>query len=495
MRLMLFALAFIFAAPAFGAEKIALVVGMGNYTTVSRLDNTIKDAEGISETLAKIGFQVTTLLDVPSDKFRAAVEEFAFRAETSDLALIYFAGHGVEVQGENFLIPVDANVRSNRDIQRQAISLKELLASVEGARKMRVVILDSCRNNPFGDSLDQGALEATAEAAEATRSAAAGGLAAPSPERGTLVAFAARDGQVALDGQGENSPFAAALMKSLPKTGLEISLMFRQVRDDVMQETFNRQEPHTYGSLPGSPFYIAGPGGADSVVDDENRRVAWSDIRPDQEQKIAALAEQGDTRSMLGLAYIRLNAEDTRYEPSEAAQLLTRAADAGSAEAQFELAQLYEIGLGVEQNVEKALALFHSSAEQGFPDALNDLGFLYFQGELGLTRDPERGLAYFEQAADLLQPQAMFNFAGMIDDGIVAGKGPEDAGQYLYRSLRTGSQQVHDLLIQRPTMFKPATRKALQAALKEHLFYTGPLDGDFGPATQAAISAAFGLSG
>ena len=90
------------------------------------------------------------------------MDEFAFRSETADIALIYYAGHGVEVSGENFLIPVDAQVSSNQDILRQGVSLKQLLASVESARKMRIVILDSCRDNPFGDALSLAALEETA---------------------------------------------------------------------------------------------------------------------------------------------------------------------------------------------------------------------------------------------------------------------------------------------------------------------------------------------
>lgn len=136
--------------PALAAEKIALVVGMGHYQSVVQLDNTLNDAQGVADTLAGIGFQVTTLLDATGADFRAAIDGFAFRSETADIALIYYAGHGVEVQGENFLIPVDARITSNLDVQRQAISLKDLLASVDNARKMRIVILDSCRNDPFG---------------------------------------------------------------------------------------------------------------------------------------------------------------------------------------------------------------------------------------------------------------------------------------------------------------------------------------------------------
>jgi len=491
MRPVLLCLLLWLPVPALAAEKIALVVGMSQYQSVTTLDNTVNDARGVSDTLAGIGFQVTTLLDGTGAEFRAAIDEFAFRSETADLALIYFAGHGVEVQGENFLIPVDADITSNRDVQRQAISLKELLASVDNARKMRIVILDSCRNNPFGGALDTEAL-AEVEATIGTRSAGAGGLAAATPDRGTLVAYAARDGAVALDGTGSNSPFALALMKTLPQPGLEISLMFRQVRDEVLTATGNLQEPHTYGSLSGTPFYLAGTEDGGSVIENADLKVAWSGIRPEQELQLAALAEQGDTRSMVGLAYMRLNQDDPRYQPEQAAELLQRAAAAGSAEAEFELAQLYEIGLGVEQSIPRAVELYHAAAAQDFPDALNDLGFFYFQGELGLARDVQKGLDYFERAANLRQPQAMFNFAAMIDDGNIPGKGPADAGDYLYQSLRSGSQEVHELLIERPTMFKPATRKALQAKLAENGFYTGALDGSFGKGTQSAVSAAFG---
>ena len=180
---------------------------------------------------------------------------------------------------------------------------------------------------------------------DATRGVGRTGLAAPSPDRGTLVAFAARDGERALDGRGSNSPFALALMDNLAEPGLEISLMFRQVRDSVLHSTHNQQEPHTYGSLPGTPFYIAGSEGGESKIEDTDLRVAWADIRPDQETRLAELADQGDTRSMVGLAYMRLNSADSRYDPEKAAQFLTRAADSGSAEAQYELGQLYEIVL------------------------------------------------------------------------------------------------------------------------------------------------------
>ena len=135
MRLILFILLLALPQAVAAKERIALVVGMSNYSTVVKLDNTIHDAVGISETLGNIGFEVFTVLDKTGQQLRDAIDDFAFRSETADLALIYFAGHGVEVQGENFLIPIDADVRSNKDIQRQGVSLEELLAAVNRARK------------------------------------------------------------------------------------------------------------------------------------------------------------------------------------------------------------------------------------------------------------------------------------------------------------------------------------------------------------------------
>jgi len=467
---------------------------MSDYQYIGTLKNTVNDARVISQTLDGIGFKVTTLLDAPHDELRKTIDEFSFESETADLALIYFAGHGVEVQGENFLVPVDANAKSNKDIQRYSVSLKDFMKSVDRARKMRIVILDSCRNNPFGDALDTTQSNQTTTDSSSTATRGGGnGLAPASPDRGTLVAFAARDGEVALDGVGNNSPFATALADKLSQPGLEISLMFRQIRDQVLTETRNLQEPHTYGSLSGTPFFLAGPTETQLTAQIDDRSSAWSELRPSQEQQLAVLARGGDTRSMLGLAYIRLNPEEARYDPAEAVKLLQEAARAGSAEAQFELAKLYETGIGMEQDQNLALDFYQQSADQDFADAINDLGFMYYQGGLGLTSNPQKALTFFARAADLRHPQAMFNFAALIDDGLVADKGPSDAAGYLYDALRSGNQDVLDLLSERPNMFKAPTRRALQSKLQEHSFYTGTIDGDFGPGTQRGIRKAYGL--
>lgn len=485
LRHILFCLVLALPLPAAAAERVALVFGMATYAHVEPLDNTVNDARLIGDALAGIGFEVTLVTDAGYQEVRQALDSFAFRSETADLALIYFAGHGVELQGENFLIPVDADVRSISDVARQSVSLTDFLTAVDRARVMRIVILDSCRNNPFEDRLDF-------VLAEAAGTARRGGLAPPSPERGTLVAFAARDGQVALDGSSGNSPFALALAEKMRLPGLEISLMFRQVRDAVLAATGNQQEPQTYGSLSGVPFYLAGGGEAPELPAGD-LRVAWAGIRPDQESQLRALADQGDTRSMVGLAYMRLNPDAGRFDPAEAVRLFEAAAALGSPEAQFELAKLYEQGLGVVPDPARALELYRAAAAQDFADAINDLGFLTYQGGLGLAPDPDEALRLFGRAADLRHPQALFNYAALIDDGLIRDKGPDQAAGYLYDALRSGAQDVLDLLTEKPEMFSVATRRALQSRLSQAGFYSGAIDGSFGPGTQKALRLAFGL--
>ena len=481
------------------AAKVALVIGMGTYQHVIQLKNTINDARNVGAKLEQVGFKVTYAIDSSQSQLLDIMQTFSFDAETADIALIYYAGHGVEASGENYLIPVDAEVKSNKDVQRVGVSLAQMLKTVESARKMRVVILDACRNNPFGDLIDTTVkADPTKTGTNDSRSTGVAGLAPVNPDLGTLVAFAAKEGQVALDGVSGDSPYAIALMQMLGKPDLEISLMFRQVRDEVLKQTGNLQEPYTYGSLSGTPYYLAGAseGGTD-VAQMADAKLAWSEAysKPDQEQQLRALADAGDTRSMMGLAYIRQNPQDKRFSPAEAAKYFQRAADAGAADAQYELAKVYEQGLGVDPDPVKALKLYQQSAAQGYPDAINDLGFLYFQGGLGLTADQPKGADLFRQAADLRHPEAMFNYAGMIDEGLVPGKGPADAAKYLYQALRSGSDQVLNQLTTNSASFKVKTLAELQKMLKDHQFFTGKTDGRFGASSIAAIKVAYGLKG
>jgi len=481
------------AAPAKAGGMTALVIGISDYQHVPKLKNTVTDANAIAGALRALDFKVETVLDGSIAQIESALDRFSFTAETADVALVYYAGHAVEVQGKNFLIPADANFASADDIVTRTISLPQILKAAGSARKLRIAILDACRDNPFTG------LEGVSQAISSTESdgraggGAAGGLAPPSPERGTLVVYSAKDGAVALDGSGHYSPFAQALLAHLPTPDLEVSMMFRRVRDDVLRATQRFQEPHFYGSLPGVPLFIGGAGNGEPASASADPRQAWSSVRGDTEAQLIALATNGDTRSMIGLAYMYQDPDGGRFKPEKAAEFLLQAAFENDSEAQFELAQAYEKGFGVPQDGVKALEWYERAAENNFADAINELGFLHYSGGLGIRANPEKALKFFQRAAGLGHPQAMFNYAALIDDGIVPGQSPDDAAAYLYRALRAGSEAVLKELTENPTQYKPATLRGLQKRLAEFGFYdAASIDGQVGPQTKRGIKLAYG---
>lgn len=245
---LLFALLLLgFAGPA-EARRVALVIANAQYSNATSLKNPGADARLVSQSLKQAGFDY---VDVQYDLDKLALEtklrEFGNRADGADVALIYYAGHGIEAGGQNYLIPVDAKLVRDRDLEIEATRLDTALLMLEGGQ-MKILVLDACRNNPFAASMQR-----------TLRNRAIGrGLAAFEPEDETLVVYAAKAGSTAADGVGANSPFAEALAARLPQPGLEISLLFRNVRDDVLRKTGGEQEPFTYGSLSGNAFYFVG---------------------------------------------------------------------------------------------------------------------------------------------------------------------------------------------------------------------------------------------
>ncbi|WP_181161230.1 caspase family protein [Labrys okinawensis] len=238
------------AAKAELGRRVALVIGNSAYAHVAALPNPKNDAAKVADTLRKIGFaEVTLVEDTDFRSLNRALQDFAGQADGADWAVIYYAGHGIEIANTNYLVPVDARLASDRDVTFEAVPLDRVMAASEGAKGMRLVILDACRNNPFLANMTR---------KTATR-AVSRGLSRVEPDGGTLVVYAAKAGEVALDGSGGNSPFVTALTANLQKPGIEIGKLFRLVRDDVMKATDRKQEPFTYGSLPGDDF-IFNPG-------------------------------------------------------------------------------------------------------------------------------------------------------------------------------------------------------------------------------------------
>lgn len=227
--------------------RLALVVGNSNYQNVPALPNPTRDAAAVAEALKKLSFKTVVIAsNVSRESFLAALQDFEQKAKRADWALIYYAGHGMVVDGDNYLVPVDSKLQSDTDIQVEAIPLETVLMATKGAKRMRLVVLDACRDNPFLKSMKR-----TPGAHTLGQ-----GLGSIEPEGGTLVAYATRDGRTAEDGSGDHSPFTKALLDNIYKPGLEVNMLFRKVHDDVLATTEGRQEPITYGALPFQNFYF-----------------------------------------------------------------------------------------------------------------------------------------------------------------------------------------------------------------------------------------------
>ncbi len=234
------------AAPALAGQRVALVIGNASYAHAPSLANPLNDANDIGASLERLGFAVTQLPNASRAELWDGLQKFSLAASASEMAVVFYAGHGIEVDKRNFLIPVDARLQSDADVEFEAVPLDLLSRAVERAKGLRLIILDACRDNPFAVAMQRSG---------ATRSIGRGlGRVEPSGE--TLVAYAAKEGTVAADGEGRNSPYTSALLKHLEEPGLEVGLMFRKVRDAVLATTGGRQEPFVYGSLSSEGAYL-----------------------------------------------------------------------------------------------------------------------------------------------------------------------------------------------------------------------------------------------
>lgn len=224
-------------------RRVALVIGNSAYQHAPDLANPIRDAEGVTARLEELGFEVIAGHNLTFNAMRRTIREFARRLDGAAISLLYYAGHGLQVNGENYIIPVDAELKKDIDLSFEALSMQFVLNVMEGQTHTNLVFLDACRDNPLAHSLAR---------SMGTRSGLVGrGLARIEAGVGTLVSYATQPGNVALDGEGANSPFTKALLDHLGTPGEDIALTLRKVRTDVLAATNGRQVPWENSSLTG----------------------------------------------------------------------------------------------------------------------------------------------------------------------------------------------------------------------------------------------------
>ena len=236
----------VYCSAASAEKRVALIIGNAAYQNVGRLLNPSRDSDAVAAMLKSAGFDLVTVRhDLGVVDMKRALREFWQATQGSDVAVLYYAGHGIQVGEMNYMIPVDAKLAAEVDVQDEAVSLDRLLDALQFAKRLRLVILDACRENPFSSRMRM-----------ASRSILNRGLARIEPDINTLVAYAAKSGQVAQDGKGDHSPFTAAILKHLAVPELDVRLAFGRVRDEVLRNTANAQEPFVYGSLGGDAISL-----------------------------------------------------------------------------------------------------------------------------------------------------------------------------------------------------------------------------------------------
>jgi uncharacterized caspase-like protein len=323
-RFLLAAALLLMCQPAFAEKRVALVLANSAYQSVAKLPNPVNDGAVIAGILKDAGFDVVDLRqDLGTLETRRALRDFSDRARDADIAVVYYAGHGIEVDGANYLIPVDAKLDRDIDVYDEALPLDRVLLAIEPAKKLRLVILDACRDNPFAKNMKR---------TSATR-AMGQGLAKVEPTSpNMLIAYSAKAGSTAADGDGRNSPFTIALSKHLTKPGLDVRRAFGFVRDDVLKTTGNRQEPFVYGSLGGDdvplvPSKVAPAAAAPAPVANpqaEARRDYELALQIGNRSALNAFLAQnpdGYYASLAKLQLEKIGAEEARVAATEKARL------------------------------------------------------------------------------------------------------------------------------------------------------------------------------
>jgi tetratricopeptide (TPR) repeat protein len=244
------------APPAAAGLRVALVIGNGAYASVKALPNPPNDARSVANSLRDIGFTVSEGIDLDRAAMQKMTRDFLREAVRAQVALVYYAGHGVQIDGRNYLVPVDVRLQEGRNITDGMIDMDTIMAGLDDQVRTNILIFDACRNNPMAERVASSAPSRAIEGGS--------GLAAPSAlgsgatlGAGTLIAFATAPGQVALDGEGANSPFSAALSRHIGTSGLEVQQMLTRVRAEVVAKTSGKQVPWSNSSLLGEVYLAA----------------------------------------------------------------------------------------------------------------------------------------------------------------------------------------------------------------------------------------------
>lgn len=397
--------------PEFPERRAALVIGNSNYEEMARLRNAQGDAAAVADELAAIGFDVMQLYEADERSMKNALRRFFKLARGYDFVMFYFAGHGVQEDGFNYLLPVEARLEFKSEL-RNCLSADDVVQHLDAMPAAgRLVVLDACRNarKSWARSADEGL--ARMEAGE-----------------GTVILFSTQSGKTALDGDGEHSPFATALLANITKPDTDFTHAINNVVRDTYFATEKQQYPLLVGSLLND---FAFNGGRLTAAPEGNTKIADSEISEwvekgnkafKEENYAEALkwfekaAEQGDAWAQNELGFMYLNGKGVVQNFSLAEHWFGKAAEQGLEQAQCSLGLMYHSGLGVAQNFSLAAQWYRKAAEQGFIYAQFLLGVMYEYGR-GVEQNFSLAEHWYRKAAEQGDASAQCNIGSMYYNG------------------------------------------------------------------------------
>ncbi len=466
--------------PAFAERRVALVIGNANYQSVNPLKNPINDAGAVANILRDLGFEATLVTDLDKANFEQKVSAFANSLPGAGAAVFYYAGHGLQVDGRNYLVPVDARIDNEADLPFELVSIDIVMQRLAHHRITNIVILDACRDNPLGDELSKKLGDRGKPAAR--------GLAPVTAGYSTVVSFSTGENKTALDGEGDHSPFSSSLIRHIPTENVEVIEMLRRVSRDVKEATSREQEPWITFSLIDHFFFKPGAGDMANKKDEPSPDVQ-RDRRPDSSavirtgkppvhpcDEIAGSASDPE-RVTPGTSFGALNGPEGVKACRAALAIYPN-----TPRFEFQLAR----SLHKAEQYDEAAALYRSLVARGYFAALTNYGWMLHNGH-GLPKDQREAVRIYLLAAQQGDNFGMFNAAMAYDSGEGLRRDPAQAAQWIYAALRLGHAYSIEQMSGSAGGWTREFRTELQKLLRRAGTFSGPLDGNFGPDVARAV--------
>ena len=396
---------------ATAGTRLALVLGNSKYQNVPALENPANDAQDLAQALRSLGFDVIEQRDANRDAMAKAVHDFSDRLPGAEVALFFYAGHGLQMNGENYLIPVDAKIQNPADVRFSTINLSDIQQEMESAGRTTIIILDACRDNPFAAKL-----------AQSGRSLGTRGLVRlEAAGQGSLIVYSTQPNNVALDGMGRNSPFTAALLKHMTTPGLEVRQMISRVRGDVLAATDKKQTPWDSSSLVGDVYLASAPAIAAPLAGAAPAPVVAAQAPAGVATPRNAAAATEPENDCDKFAALRLPGASGGAVPKATDADWIRTVAACQAEVQAHpgtIRYVYQLGIAQDhvKNYMEALRSYKAVADTGFPEAMVDLGVLYYYGR-GVVQNYSAALDYITRASAAGSIRALAYLAVIYGEG------------------------------------------------------------------------------